>query len=429
MATVKAIVRRSKVNSQGLSVVYIQYGHDQRTTLFSTGVKVKPSHWNDKKQLVDSARGVKKIVANKDLIRSLENEDNVTNALIGIKASEIRQLSKRLSIEQVTPTVYAVKLAYARQQEGKDILKGNFFDLLDEYIEDNKQRLKYGTIKQVKVLKNHLLGFEKFSKKRVSLETVNKSLITKFVNYLVQEKGMVNDSTNSYLKRLKTFLRHLYDEGYLPDRSFDRVKSLITASDSEKDIVYVTNKEFDKIRTHDLGDNKRLEKVRDLFIIGCCTGLRYGDLVRVGPEHIIGDYIEITSEKTTKRLTIPINSVARSILNKYQNQPPHISNQKFNQYIKELAKLVKLNQPINRITYKGNQPTEKSYVKHELLSSHSMRRTFITLAKEFGMTTETIMKIVGHSSYEMTKRYQEIDKESMAKEMKVWDEPVMKVVE
>jgi len=409
--------------------VFIQYGHDGKSTVFTTKQKIKPIHWNDKKQLVDSTKGVNKIKANKDLIKSLEEEDNVTNALIGIKASEIRQLSKRLAIEQVTPTIYAVKLAYTRQQEGKDILKGNFFDLLGEYIEDNQQRLKYGTLKQIKVLKNHLLGFEKFSKKRVSLETVNRSLITKFVNYLVQEKGMVNDGTNSYLKRLKTFLRHLYDEGYLPDRSFDRVKSLITASDSEKDIVYVTSKEFDEIRTHDLGDNKRLEKVRDLFIIGCCTGLRYGDLVRVAPEHILGDFIEITSQKTTKRLSIPINSIARSVLKKYDNRLPHISNQKFNQYIKELAKLVKLNSPINRITYKGNQPTEKTFAKHELISSHSMRRTFITLAKKFGMSLETIMRIVGHSSYDMTKRYQEIDRESMAKEMKVWDEPVMKIVE
>jgi len=296
MATAKAIVRKSKVNSLGLSVVYIQYGHDQRTTLFSTGVKVKPSHWIDKKQLVDSTRGEKKIVANKDLIKSLENEDNVTNALIGIKASEIRQLSKRLAIEQVTPTIYAVKLAYARKQEGKDILKGNFFDLLGEYIEDNEQRLKYGTLKQIKVLKNHLLGFEKHTKKKIALETVNRSLVTKFVNYLVQKRGMVNDSTNSYLKRLKTFLRHLHNEGYLPDRSFERVKSLITASDTEKDIVYVTHKEFESVREHDLKGNERLEKVRDLFILGCSTGLRFGDLVRLGPEHIIGDYIEITSE-------------------------------------------------------------------------------------------------------------------------------------
>jgi len=57
-----------------------------------------------------------------------------------------------------------------------------------------------------------------------------------------------------------------------------------------------------------------------------------------------------------------------------------------------------------------------------------MRKTFITLGKKYGMSTETIMKIVGHSSYDMTKRYQEIDKESMAKEMKVWDKPVMRVV-
>ncbi len=429
MATVKVIVRKSKANSQGLSIVYIQYGHDQRTTLFSTGVKVKPPHWNDKKQLVDSARGEKKIVANIDLIRSLEGEDNVTNALIGIKASEIRQLSKRLSIEQVTPTVYAVKLAYSRQQEGKDILKGSFFDLLDEYIEDNRQRLKYGTLKQVKVLKNHLLSFERYRKKRVVLEAINRSFVTKFVNYLVQEKGMVNDTTNSYLKRLKTYLKHLHEEGYLEDRSFERVKPLITTSDDKKDIVYVTSSEFDTIRQYDLTDKPRLDRIRDIFVFGCTTGLRFGDLISVGPKHIIDDFIEITTQKTAQRLSIPINEIARGVLNKYNNQIPQITNQKFNQYLKELAKLLNLDSRINKVSYKGNQPTEKSFAKHELISSHSMRRTFITLGKKYGMSTETIMKIVGHSSYDMTKRYQEIDRESMAKEMKAWDSPVMKVVE
>ncbi len=429
MATVKAIVRKSKANSQGLSLVYIQYGHGQKTTLFSTGIKIKPAHWNERKQIVDSSRDVKKIVANYELIKTLQAEDNISNAIISKKASEIRQLSKRLMLEDVIPSIYAVKLTYNRQQDGKDIIKGNFFVLLDEYIEDNKQRLKYGTLKQVKVLKNHILSFEEYRKKRVTLETINRSFVTKFINYLVLEKGMVNDTTNSNLKRLKTLLKHLHEEGYLEDRSFERVKPLPTATDNERDIVYVTSSEFDTIRNYDLTDNPRLDRVRDLFVLGCTTGLRFGDLISVGPKHIIDDFIEITTQKTTQRLSIPINEVARSILNKYRNKIPQISNQKFNMYLKELAELVKLNTTINKVYYKGNQATEVSFAKHELISSHSMRRTFITLGKKYGMSLETIMRIVGHSSYEMTRKYQEIDRESMAKEMKVWDEPVMKVVE
>jgi len=160
MATVKAVVRESKSNSQGLSLAYIQYGHQQKSTLFSTGIKVNPAHWNARKQLVDSTRQIKKIVANAALIKTLQSEDNVSNAIISKKASEIRQLSKRLMLEDIVPTVYQVKLAYNRQQSGKEILKGDFFELFDEYLEDSKHRLKHGTLKQLRALKNHLLRYQ-----------------------------------------------------------------------------------------------------------------------------------------------------------------------------------------------------------------------------------------------------------------------------
>ena len=376
---------------------------------------------------MDSTKGVKKIKANSDLIKTLQAEDNISNAIIAKKASEIRQLSKRLLLEGTPPTIYHVKQAYARIEQGKEALKGDFFELFDEYLEESKQRLKHGTIKQFKVLKNHLLKFQTWNKRKIVLEAVDRALVTKFMGYLIEQKGFINDTANSNLKRLKTLLKHLYDEGYLMDRSFERVKPLPTATDSQRDIVYVTANEFEKIRKYDLMDNPRLDRVRDVFVFGSATGLRYGDLIRVGPEHIVNGFIEITTEKTTQRLSIPLNSIALSILEKYDNQIPYISNQKFNKYIKELAKLVKLKSKINKVYFKGNQPSEVSFEKHELISSHSMRKTFITLGKKYGMSTETIMKIVGHSSYDMTKKYQDIDRASLEEEMSVWDEPMMKV--
>jgi len=167
MATVKAVIRKSKMNNQGVCLVFIQYGHDGKSTLFTTKVKVKPIHWNDRRQLVDSTKGVQQIKANEELTKELKSEDNVSNAIINKKASRIRQISKRLMLEDIEPTISAVKEAFKRKREGKDIIKADFFDLVQEYIDDNSQRLKYGTLKGFKVLKNHLLAFQKQIKKRL----------------------------------------------------------------------------------------------------------------------------------------------------------------------------------------------------------------------------------------------------------------------
>jgi hypothetical protein len=128
MATVKAVIRKSKKNSRGECLVFIQYGHDGKSTVFTTKVKVKPAHWKDRKELVDSTDGVKNIVVNKKLIKSLRDKDNATNALIGKRAADVEQLSRRLMLDGVEPTIYAVKLAHKRFLEGKDIRKGSFFD-------------------------------------------------------------------------------------------------------------------------------------------------------------------------------------------------------------------------------------------------------------------------------------------------------------
>ena len=127
-------------------------------------------------------------------------------------------------------------------------------------------------------------------------------------------------------------------------RSFKVIKE-----DVEK--IYLTEQEIDALASLDLGNNKRLEKARDMFIVGCHTALRVSDLKRLTKNHIIhhhGDlFIRIEMKKTEKPVTIPINKDLEKLMNKYLTATGHyfpkvISDQKMNDYIKEAAEKVEL---------------------------------------------------------------------------------------
>ena len=90
----------------------------------------------------------------------------------------------------------------------------------------------------------------------------------------------------------------------------------------------------------DLSGNPSLDRVRDLFLVGCYTGLRFSDFSRLTPKNIADGFIEIEQSKTGDSVVIPVHSVIKKIIKKYNGLPPTISNQKFNTYLKDICETV-----------------------------------------------------------------------------------------
>ena len=89
---------------------------------------------------------------------------------------------------------------------------------------------------------------------------------------------------------------------------------------------------------YDLTEKPRLDRARDLFLVGCWTGLRFSDFNDIRPKNIKGDFIEIKTQKTGETVVIPIHSALKNIMEKYAGKtenslPPSISNDKLNEYI------------------------------------------------------------------------------------------------
>ena len=156
---------------------------------------------------------------------------------------------------------------------------------------------------------------------------------------------------------------------------------------------------------------ERLKRARDIFCFGCFTGLRFSDIDKLRHFHLNDDFIEIKAEKTKDSLRIPLNVYAKEILYKYQDSfndrplPTGLSNQKTNEALKEIGEHAKLNDIICLEKFNGSNKVTITKKKYELLSTHTARRTFVTLALEKGIRAEVVMTMTGHKNYKTFKRY------------------------
>jgi len=202
----------------------------------------------------------------------------------------------------------------------------------------------------------------------------------------------------------------------------------------ETSAVALNEGELVALYQFDLSGNPRLEQVRDLFIFGSFVGLRFSDFSDVRPENIQQIdkeyFLRIKTKKMGNRVTIPCNPIVLDIFKKYDHMPNKlpraISNQKFNDYIKESCKLAGL-------TEKGRLETSPEMELWECISSHTARRSMATNLYNEGFPILDIMQITGHKTERSFLRYIKINNEDAARKLsahqnrKDWSKILLKV--
>jgi integrase len=164
---------------------------------------------------------------------------------------------------------------------------------------------------------------------------------------------MRNSTVLKQIGFLKWFLRWSMKKGFHQNAAYETFKPKLKKPD--KPIIFLTRKEQEQLRDYQIPDSKQyLERVRDVFAFCCFTGLRYSDVYNLRRSDIKDDHIEITTIKTTDYLKIELNKHSRSIHDKYKDVPfkgdkvlPVISNQKMNDYLKELCELAGIDAPVH----------------------------------------------------------------------------------
>ena len=376
---------------------------------FTTGYRIDASKWDADKQCVKNG------CSNK-----LKQSASEINASLLEYYTEIQSIFKRFEVEDVMPTPEQIKKAFnalhkpvsEEPKPKKEALPCDFFQVFDDFVEDCGRQNNWtdSTFEKFAAVKNHLTNF----REGLTFEFFDERGLNDYISYLRDVKEMRNTTIGKQLSFLKWFLRWAFKKGVHQNNAYDSYKPKLKST--QKKIIFLTWDELNRLREFKIPPNKQaLERVRDVFLFQCFTGLRYSDVFNLRRSDIKGDHIEVTTVKTSDSLIIELNNHSKAILDKYKDVAfeddkvlPVITNQKMNDYLKELAELAGIDEPVRQTYYRGNERIDEVTPKYALLGTHAGRRTFICNALALGIPPQVVMKWTGHSDYKAMKPYIDI---------------------
>ena len=376
---------------------------------FTTGYRIDSAKWDADKQRVKNG------CSNK-----LKQSASEINASLLEYYTEIQSIFKRFEVEDVMPTPEQIKEAFNALHkpvsEGpkpkNEALPCDFFQVFDDFVEDCGRQNNWtdSTFEKFAAVKNHLTNF----REGLTFEFFNERGLNDYVGYLRDVKEMRNTTIGKQLSFLKWFLRWAFKKGVHQNNAYDSYKPKLKST--QKKIIFLTWDELNRLREFKIPSNKQaLERVRDVFLFQCFTGLRYSDVFNLRRSDIKDDHIEVTTVKTSDSLIIELNNHSKAILDKYKDVAfendkvlPMITNQKMNDYLKELAEMAGIDEPVRQTYYRGNERIDEVTPKYALLGTHAGRRTFICNALALGIPPQVVMKWTGHSDYKAMKPYIDI---------------------
>lgn len=387
----------------------------------ATGFKIKPAHWND-----DRGR-VKNVVdaLDKDEINGyLERTEKAVGSIITELKSNLIPLTKE-TIKQRIDNYLNPIIEIERPKTLLDFVRWYIDTCSTRLVRGSKARtgrfISPDTIRRYKTTLNGLEAFSKTYPRPLDFDNIDGAFYKAFTAWLTARNYATNN-VSKYVENVKGFMSAAVDEGFTTNLAYRKFANL--REDAEN--IYLTETELQKIYDLDLSKNIRLERVRDLFIFAAWTGLRFSDFSTLQPEHIKSDedgyqYLDLRQRKTGGRVQIPIvHETITQLLSKYNNELPiGISNQRTNDYLKEICQLAEINDRILKHVTKGGKAVVKTtegwgilssgVEKWTLVTTHTARRSFATNMFKRGMPTLLIMKLTGHKKESEFLKYIKVD--------------------
>lgn len=367
-------LRKNDASNEGL--IYIQIITNEGYLRVSSKEKIKNSDWGEGKP--------KQKATNKAIEKTL----NV------LKANIESFITTTLEKKRRKPTKNELQSEIGRLlgDEKSDLL----VHIVDEFITEFSLKLARKTIEKKT---HHLKDLKDYFGNR-TIDDLNKKAI---VGYQKRVEKMDSEiaTLNDYLKTANSFLRWLYMTGITTE---DFSKYIKRIKGSGKQIIALTTEELKVVQNATM-ENKRLERVLDLFKFALLSGLRYGDLQDLRPKHIIDGRLEMRMAKTSDVVKLKITPPMKAILEKYGYTLPQISNQKANTYLREIFKELNLNRMVEISKERMSGITTEHEKLCDIISFHKARKTFITNALRLGVHESIVKQLSGHKSDEAFKKY------------------------
>ena len=392
--------------SESTSVVMIFHFKGHRIVM-TTGIVMPVKYWNDNKQ------------------RAKENREfplyqHINKRLTTMSAATMELWGEYVA-QGVTPTADEFKSELSKRVNHVQApVVPDLLPFITQIVDERKAMNRPGS--SLQVYKNCIGHLEKYQTKRnkpLHFEDLNAAFLNDFTAYLYTQ-GFADSYAHKVLTTLKMFVRLADTRGIHKDSPL--LKAKIEVKKQEKDSVYLTEAEIQHL--FDLQLDDRLARVRDSFLIGCLTGLRFSDYTKIKPENIqdtshAGKTVKgliVTTQKTKQRVVLPLtNPMLLAVLERNGwKAPKGISNQKLNTYLKELAQVAGFTQSIEINEFIAGRHEKRTLQKWELISSHTARRSFATNAFKRGMPPADIMTFTGHTTVASFMKYIKVTAEERA---------------
>lgn len=391
-------LKESKSTSETLIYFKAYFKNEGRKFVYSTGEKIHPNEWNFENREPNNINGRSDEAKKHRVIkRQLDRYSNFFSDTI----QNYKLANRDILISDI-------KDDFDTKFKRATAISSKFFEVYDIFLKEKKNDYTEGansetTVKRYEYNRKLLFLFQEYRKKKLHFNQINKSFYNSFIEFCIKEKKHSANTLRRNVGLFKTFLYWSLENGHTYKTDFQKFKA---PKGQETDEVALTFEQVQEVFEYDLSENTKLEKVRDLFVFGCSTGMRISNYSKVGKKDIQSGMIKVRDMKNTdKALEVPLNDFSLFILNKYDYKLPKISTQKFNDYIKEVFKKLGYDEPIKKTIKIGNELIEEINPLYDRISSHTARRSFITIMKDRKIPDKVIMSITGHKSLEVFNKY------------------------
>jgi integrase len=403
MASIRFYIRNKRNNPSAIMGKLSYRG--KQPFIFSTGCSIDPKNWNQSKQFV-----TQKERAADDINTHLTN-----------KKAEILAIHDELKRDGTLTNAHIEQRINSRKSPKKLNLYGHIEVVLQEIeakeerqIKEGKQKKRYLHTRYTKTAKRLKEYAKTKAKKELSFDDIDLNFYNRYLEYMRNECALAENTIGGEIKRLKRFLKL----GTIQRLNHNLIYTSSEFKAPAERTKHITLNE-DEIETlYAMKLTGTMDEARDLFIIGCRTGLRVSDYNKC-----IGDTVEKTglicideTEKTGEPVYIPIHWQVREILRKYNGLPPVIKDIDLNEYLKTIGREAGFTQQV-RDTRKGRHKPQgggEYCPKYELITTHTARRSCATNMYLAGFDLYFIQGILGHKQIETTICYLGITRKLIA---------------
>ena len=384
-------LKRDKQKTNGMIPLFCRITVDGQEVRFGMKREIHPKYWDVK--------------AGKATGRS--DEAIEVNTLLDNTKSALFKVYRDMQERENCVTAEKVKNAFL----GIDLRQHTLLSVFDEHNREKKllvgKTLSESTYDKYRITRNHLAEFLKIdcNLSDIALKEIDHKFICNFELFMLATRRCAENTTAKYMQFFKHIIIESMKYGWIYKNPFTdyqiRIKNPDRGYLTQKEVEILINQKF---------DTKRLERVRDIFVFCCFTGLSYIDVKNLSGESISilfdgKPWITGKRGKTNTSYQVPLLDIPQKIVEKYKGESPEgrlfpvINNQNTNAYLKEIGKLCKLKKK---------------------LTFHLSRHTFATFALSLGVSIESVSKMLGHTNIQTTQIYARITDKKVGIEMNMF---------